>query len=135
VWVSQMEKVRGGFGRGCAIYSGVAKQALGKRRQEAERELGLFRAAELHFSSCANQARFIAARGRLLSATNSASCLTCREEIRSIVKDELTTAKELLPLVRADSRIGYESSNQYFYIPQDIVEKVVCCRKILAELE
>lgn len=29
----------------------------------------------------------------------------------------------MLPLVQADSRIGYESSNHYFYIPQDLLEK------------
>jgi len=38
-------------------------------------------------------------------------------------------------LVKADSRIGYESSNHYFYIPQDLLEKVVCCRYVLSELD
>jgi len=135
VWVSQMEKVRGGFGRGCAIYSGVAKQALGKRRQEAERELGLFRAAELHFSSCANQARFVAARDKLLAAADDAARAACRAELRKAVRDELAVTKQVLPLVKADSRIGYESSNQYYYIPQDLLEKILCCRNILAELD
>ena len=48
---------------------------------------------------------------------------------------ELASAKELLSLARQDSRFGYESSNQYFYIPQDLREKIVGCRAIIEELE
>lgn len=59
----------------------------------------------------------------------------CRAEMARAARAELDNAKRLLPLVRADSRIGYESSNQYFYVPQDVLEKVLCCRSILAELE
>jgi len=47
----------------------------------------------------------------------------------------LAVAKQLLPFVKADSRIGYESSNHYFYIPQDLLEKVLCCRQVLTEVQ
>ena len=29
-----------------------------------------------------------------------------------------------------DSRIGFEASNQYYYVPLDLVEKVVNCRDL-----
>jgi hypothetical protein len=135
VWIAQMEKVRAGFERGCGLWSRAAGQTSSGARREAWRELGLFRAAELHFASCVNQARFVVARDRLPAAAGEAERAACREELRRVVRSELDVAKRLLPLARADSRIGYESSNHYFYIPQDLLEKVLCCRFILAELD
>ncbi len=135
VWISQMEKVRDGFARGCELWGRLAGQTSGAMRQEVERELGLFRTVELHIASCANQARFVAERDRLLSASDDAQRAASRAKLRQTVREELGVAKRLLPLVKADSRIGFESSNQYYYIPQDLLEKVLCCRSILAELE
>jgi hypothetical protein len=43
------------------------------------------------------------------------------------VRREKATALALLPLVSSDSRIGYECSNHYFFIPQDLREKILCC--------
>jgi len=50
--------------------------------------------------------------------------------MRKFALKELATAKEYLPLVRGDSRIGYECSNHYFFVPRDVVEKIVGCRLI-----
>ncbi len=135
VWIGQMEKVRAGFERGCGLWEQGVAQASGASRREAGREAGLFRAIWLHIASCANQARFVAARDRLLAAADEATREACRAELRGAVKAELAAAKELLPLAQVDARIGYESSNHYFYIPQDLLEKVLCCRSILAELD
>jgi len=135
VWIGQMEKVCAGFRRGCDLYERLISQTSGKPQLEAKRELGLFRAAELHFASCADQARFVAVRDKLQAAPDETARAACRAELGAVVRTELATVKRLLPLVKADSRIGYESSNQYFYIPQDVVEKILCCRFLLAELE
>ena len=135
VWISQMAKVRDGFARGCGLWSQLVPQTSGTQQHDVRLELGLFRTVELHFASCANQARFVATRDKLLAATDDTTRATCRAELRRITQDELATVKQLLPLARADSRIGYESSNHYFYIPQDLMEKILCCRNILAELE
>ncbi|MDD4026368.1 MAG: hypothetical protein PHN85_10660 [Kiritimatiellae bacterium] len=134
VWIGQMEKVRAGFERGCGIWEKLVRQTAGKPAGEiAAREMGLFHAATLHFASCVNQARFVSARDRAAAATDEADRKARVAELRGIARDELGVAKRFLPLVMADSRIGYESSNHYFYIPQDIIEKVLCCRHILAE--
>ena len=34
-------------------------------------------------------------------------------------------------MTKADSRIGFEASNQYYYLPLDLVEKVINCDYIL----
>jgi len=34
----------------------------------------------------------------------------------------------------ADSRIGFEASNQYYYIPLDLAEKIVNCDQLLTRV-
>ena len=110
IWIGLMQKVADGFKKGCALMEGVA----------SERELNMFRGEWMDFASCADQARFVLARNRGDKA-----------EMRRLAKAELERAKSFLPIVRADSRIGFESSNQYFYVPIDVVEKIVGCRLII----
>jgi len=112
-----MEKVRDGFVLGCAQFEAAVAAMSGERRAFAERELAMFRAETLHFRSCVDQAKFVLARGR-----------GDRAAMAELAARELAAAKELLALVRADSRFGYESSNHYFYVPQDLREKVLSCR-------
>ncbi|NLF72423.1 MAG: hypothetical protein GX575_25595 [Candidatus Anammoximicrobium sp.] len=47
----------------------------------------------------------------------------------------MALARQLFPLTQEDSRIGFESSCQYFYSPLDVVEKVVNCRWLLAHFD
>ena len=54
-----------------------------------------------------------------------------RFEIRRLLESEIALARQLFTLVREDSRIGFEPSCQYFYLPLDLVEKVVNCRWLL----
>jgi hypothetical protein len=35
----------------------------------------------------------------------------------------------------ADSRLGYEPSNHYFYVPLDLMEKVVNCEHVRSQLQ
>ncbi len=48
-------------------------------------------------------------------------------DIGTILENEADLAKELFELASADSRIGYEASNHYYYLPRDLVEKVIQC--------
>ena len=115
-----MAKVHSGFVRGCETFARAIPDMPVEKRTAAERELRLFRAETLHFRSCVDQAGFYLAREK-----NDIAAM------RTYAARELETAKSILPLVRQDSSFGYESSNQYFYIPQDICEKVLSCRQVL----
>ena len=97
--------------------------ARGDGRKAAARDAGVFRAATLHFRTSHDQAQFILARDR-----------GDRAAMLRWAGRELATAKEFLGLVRADSRLGYESSNRYMYVPNDIVEKVLNCRAAIDSL-
>jgi hypothetical protein len=54
--------------------------------------------------------------------------------MRALVAAEAKLAGELLPLAIRDSRIGFESSNQYYYTPLDLVEKVLNCEQLASDL-
>jgi len=116
VFASQFEKVASGWQKGITELRSVT----GSAGIEDQR---LALAAGLHFESVANQARFILARaaGR-------------RDEMARIARSEARLARALYDLTLDDSRIGFESSNQYYYMPLDLVEKVVSCESIAAGL-
>ena len=122
-WISRFEEVADGFEKGCELFARALPLVPPEKRAAAERELRMFRAEAMHFRSVVDQSHFIMAR----DAGDRAS-------MRTYAARELATAKAYLPLVRGDSRIGYECSNHYYYIPRDVVEKIVGCRKILDAL-
>jgi hypothetical protein len=92
----------------------------------------------MHFSSCVNQARFTNARNAFYQLPEGAAPED-KEALLSLmqssVENELIVAKRIYTLVESDSAIGYESSNHYFYIPQDILEKIVNCKYLLMQIK
>lgn len=138
VFAAQFEKVAAGFREGIQQLERAAALAPPASRTDVATDLRFARAAANHFQAVANQSRFVAARDALAdpAADHSAeqrAALT--ETMRQAARDEIALAKELYTLVKEDSRIGFEPSCQYFYLPLDLVEKVINCRAILDSLE
>ena len=96
-------------------------------RAEAAADLRVAQAAQIHFASSANQAKFILARDKLLVASDPVEQQRLRQQMISLLDDEINLARRLYRLAIADSRLGYEASNHYFYVPFDLVEKVINC--------
>ena len=48
-----------------------------------------------------------------------------------MLRAELRLARRLHDLQTRDSRLGFEASNQYYYVPADLAEKVVSCQYLL----
>jgi len=137
IFAAQFEKVATGFRPGIAELAQAVAAAPASMKADTETDLRFARAAANHFQAVANQSRFVNARDQL---ADPAAELTdeAREALRGVmvaaVESEIELAKELYGLVKEDSRIGFEPSCQYFYLPMDLVEKVVNCRWILREL-
>ena len=74
--------------------------------------------------SVANQSRYLLARR---TADSKAQ--------RRFIDAETRLATRLHALQSRDARLGFESSNQYFYTPHDLVEKVINCRWLAARLD
>ena len=138
VLAAQFQKIADGWGPGLAELKLAVAKAPADRRNEVQADLRFARAAAIHFQSVANQTRFVQARDKLADDTNPLSSnerSQLRLQIRQILESEIGLAKELFTLTRDDSRIGFEPSCQYFYLPLDLVEKVVNCRWLLDHLE
>jgi hypothetical protein len=137
VFAAQFEKIVAGWEAGLAELQAAVDQAPPERRHEAQGDLRLARAAAIHFQSVANQTWFILARDALAPPGNTLSPeqrQRWREEIKRCLESEIVLARQLFTLVREDSRIGFEATCQYFYLPLDLVEKVVNCRWLLEHL-
>ena len=121
--IAQFDATATGFADGVAKWEIAIGRMPAERQATARRERDLFEAIGLHFRSAADQARFVLAR----EADD-------RTALRTVVLRERATAKRYLALVRADPRLGFEASNHYFYVPQDVREKIVGCRLLLDRL-
>jgi hypothetical protein len=136
VFAGQFEKVAEGWKPGVAELQIAVEKAPADRRREVEDDLRFAKAAGIHFQSVANQARFVIARNALTAADSLSGEQRekLQKEIRRCLESEIDLARQLFLLVREDSRIGFEPSCHYFYLPLDLVEKVVNCRWLLAHL-
>lgn len=131
VFIGQFEKMADGFDQGVsmlrnALSEGEANQALRLERNVAE-------TCAIHFRSVANQARYIDARDRWPDAADEEKP-ALRTTMQSSIASEIELATRLHAIQQNDSRIGFEATNHYFYVPLDLAEKVVNCRYLLDRL-
>jgi len=134
VFAAQFEKIADGWRPGIAELDAAVSAAPEERREEVRTDVRFARAAAIHFQSVANQTRFTAARDALAAKGDGISAeerSRLKAGMRKAAESEIALARELFALSREDSRIGFEPSCQYFYLPLDMVEKVVNCRWVL----
>ena len=55
---------------------------------------------------------------------------SCAQELIAILDREIELARRMFELSSSDSRLGYEASNHYYYVPLDLVEKVINCEDL-----
>ena len=136
VFAAQFEKIVAGWQPGIAELRLAVEKSPAGRRGEAQADLRLAQAAAIHFESVANQARFILARDALAGGPADMPAEERRRlqvEVVRCLESEIAFARQLFTLARQDSRIGFEPSCQYFYLPLDLVEKVIACRWLLGQ--
>ncbi|MCW3097577.1 MAG: hypothetical protein JWL77_3195 [Chthonomonadaceae bacterium] len=132
VFIGQFEKVADGFDRAVNhLRNSTAALKLSVRERNAlESELRIAEAAALHFRSTADQARFIVLRRALQTAQTAEVAHPIIADLRTVLNREIATATRLYTLQSQDSRIGFEASNQYYYVPDDLLEKILNCRDL-----
>jgi hypothetical protein len=137
VFADQFTKLVSGWEKGLIELERAVENTPPEKIAAARDQTRFARAALYHFASVANQTRFTMARNALLKKKPALS-VTEREahieQMKRIIHDEIAIAREHFTLACQDSRIGYEASNQYYYLPIDLVEKVINCRYILDHL-
>lgn len=133
VFAQQFAKVARGWQEGLEYFAEVVQTADEKNRATAEADFRVAVAAQLHFASVANQARFVMARDTYLAADTPDQKGAAAKAIQAILRDERDVARRLYALSQADSRIGFEASNHYYYVPLDLAEKVVNCEFLMRQ--
>jgi len=129
VFADQFGKVSAGFADGADRIRKLARSERGKRRRELEREAGVAEACALHFGAASRLARFVSARRAIESQTADRQAAVAT--LKSLLEEERRAARRLLELQASDSRIGFEASNQYYYVDVDLAEKVLNCTDLL----
>jgi hypothetical protein len=119
VFAAQLEKVAAGFEAAIA----TVRTAVAAPTPALAEEFRFAEAAAIHFASVANQSRAVTVRD---AGDHGA--------LRRLCAAEAALAVRLHALQSQDSRIGFEASNQYYYTPHDLVEKVINCRWVAARL-
>ncbi|WP_321475039.1 hypothetical protein [uncultured Paludibaculum sp.] len=105
------------WSEGVRAFESVAR-SCGARAQADQR---IHRAGHLYFESIANQVEIHSIRAKP----------GVQARLRALIEDELRIAEQFLPICEADPRVGFEASLQYFYLPQDVREKILWCRAVL----
>ncbi len=135
IFIQQMEKVAEGFRKGLQILSGINNRdsSTAEQRDNLAQEKRIAEACAIHFQSVANQSNFVLNRDALAAAKDSTTAIPLVTGLREIIRKEMNLASRLRQLQLEDSRFGFEASNHYFYIPQDLAEKVLNCQFLLEE--
>ncbi len=134
VFIGQLEKVAAGFTTAskklATVFDNPPRGIRSGQFSAVREQVRLMRAAALHWQSVADQSRFVAARRALLAAKSAEQAEPHVLVIERVLADETSAALELLVLQKRDSRLGFEASNQYYYVPMDLAEKVLNCRDL-----
>ena len=130
VFIAQLRKVAEGFERALSELRAALPELT---PMELRRELDVIAAPGIHFRSTANQAEFVRLREATRGEQEEAVRAAMVKQIRETLLSEIALSGELYRIQMRDSRIGFEASNQYYYVPGDLLEKIVNCRFLLEE--
>ncbi|MCP5516636.1 MAG: hypothetical protein H7A45_05160 [Verrucomicrobiales bacterium] len=135
VFIGQFRKVAEGLTQAGerlrAEVERLAERLTSGQRATVEAELRVMEAAGIHFRSTGHQARFVVARNALAGVESKAVATPLLDELETVLRAELADAVRLHALQTRDSRLGFEASNQYFYVPADLREKAINCQDLL----
>ena len=135
IFIQQFEKVAKGFETALIHFKqtavGCDSKLQSSEREALSKEINVAEAAYLHFRSTANQVRFVWLRNSLSTAKTAEEAQSLLNSLEETLHNEIETAQKLYAIQIRDSRIGFEASNHYYYVPVDLAEKVLNCRDLL----
>ncbi len=133
VFAGQFQLMADGFNKTLAAVRTAAAgiDAPAESRAAFDAECAIAEACAIHFGSVANQARFVMARDALAKTESADAARPLLDELDALLRSEMGLAERLFALQSADSRLGYEASNHYFFVPLDLAAKVLNCDHLL----
>lgn len=134
IWAEQMGKVAEGFFKGEALLGEALELCEENAREKLEDSARFAKVAAIQFKSSQNQTEFYRLRDESTKTAKSKRSEKI-EHMSKILREELALCEPLLKDMRKDSRIGFESSCNYFFLPADLYEKQANLIWALKELE
>jgi hypothetical protein len=130
---SNMEKLWSG---GVAELERAAAKAEPETRRNAARELGIARTLLACVRSAIHVARFYSLRDELFATSDKARASVLLDEMSSVAHAEIENAREALPCVCADSRLGYANSgkSEQIGVPRGGIYSAGSIRKKIAQV-
>lgn len=116
VYEDEYRQLVGGWREGLADLLAYEGQ-----NEELDEMILMARAVLCQYESAYHHIQFVNRRDEALERGDDSHCA----ELLRIVREEMETVQTLIDLRLQDSRIGFESSNHYFYTLQDLKEKMI----------
>lgn len=138
--LAQLEKLEQGWQLGVESWKEVVQLAAPESRRNAHRHEGVGRAVLACIRSARNVARFYQLRDRLWEETNRRNAAALLDELAAVAEQERANAREILPVIARDSRLGYANSGGSsqtgvprggIYSPRSIEKKIEQVTRVL----
>lgn len=108
-----LEVMAGAFAEGRRILEDIGHGLTGQRRRECDRLCNLIDFLEHCVLTTAHAKQWLRCSKQLEVLTETAALEAAVAELEEIARNEIRNAEETIPLVRADSRLGWEPSMEY----------------------
>ena len=131
--ISLLEKMKGGFVEGLGLLQQALAQTPPRKQAEARRMLGLGQFIRHCVQTTINTKRWWLLKERLLQEQDAAAAGAISDEMVALGEAEIANAQEAIPLVEADSRLGWEPSMEYMCDRAHLQWKIAQLRRVLDE--
>lgn len=108
-----LEKMRAMQAQARAKLEAIAEKLDGLQEKDCLRLVNMIRFIENTATTAIHAKQWAKRRWKLLCSTDSRELLQCVEEMQQIAEAEIENARATIPVVEADSRLGWEPSMEY----------------------
>jgi hypothetical protein len=115
-----LRELSGKWEQGMTVWRQALELMPNARRRIAERDLDVAWMVDYTWRAYANALHFYGARDAGDQVT-----------MRQLAREEIKNTQEALRRVNADSRVGWEAELQYFYRPNDVLERLLSLEAIV----
>ncbi|HCU36905.1 MAG TPA: hypothetical protein DGT21_16095 [Armatimonadetes bacterium] len=131
--ISLTEKMAAGWDEGIAKLEQAVALAPERKQPEAQRMLGLGRFIRRCFQTTINTKRWWQLKQALLAETDPEAAREIADDLTRLGEAEIANAEGAIPLVDADSRLGWEPSMEYMCDRKHLEWKIAQLRTTLDE--
>jgi hypothetical protein len=128
-----LERMTARWDEGLTHLKQAVALAPARKQTEAQRMLGLGQFIRLYVQTVINTKRWWQLKKRLLAETQPEAADALVAEMLALGEAEIANAQAAIPLVEADSRLGWEPSMEYMCDREHLEWKIAQMRRILDE--